>query len=181
MGHMLSASQGFLEKPATPWWPSREKTGGFHLPVFSSHVLDRMLWVKGIAPTHVFGNLLSAMRGIEGESDGVAVLTFPDGAQGIISFSVTTPGNGLHLESVATDKATVQTTYHSLHIDGEPVALEETNAFGAQLRAFCSAVEQGRRSVPDARDGLRVLQLIQALQTSSSEQRVVRFEDEWAT
>ena len=77
------------------------------------------------------------------------------------------------MECVTTSKSTIELSYESMTIDGEAVELAKTDPFVAQLKEFCAAIEAGRRSMPDARDGLMVLEVITALQKSSREQIVV--------
>lgn len=167
ISHIVSIQHGHIPEPATPWWALQQKAGGFYLPIFTSHMVDRILWLTGRLPARVFGKVWSGSPVFEGESDGTASLLFPGGLEATLNFSATTPGGGSRLECIAASKGCAECSYEILKINGKSIEHAQTDPFALQLEEFAAAIIEGRRSSPDAPEGLRVLEILRAIQTSS--------------
>ncbi|HNS32694.1 MAG TPA: Gfo/Idh/MocA family oxidoreductase [bacterium] len=148
-------------KIATPWWREKEKAGGFYVPIFGSHYLDQMLWLRRATPCSVYAAYQNLAPGtVEGETDGALTLSFCDKTSASLIFSTTVNNISMHQEIIFTEKHTFETGSNLLKIDGIPQELPACNPFLLQLQDFTDAVEQGRPPSVPAREALKILQLI---------------------
>jgi len=94
IGRPLTVSYIWADRFSTdwspPWWMSKEKTGGFVIPLCGAHAFDYVLWLMGEAPETIYAKTYTNPNLVwEGEDQLNCILAFRDGSTASILLSAT--------------------------------------------------------------------------------------------
>lgn len=183
-------SQEYYDKGG--WRGTLSGDGGGALINQSIHTIDLLQWIMGPVKS-VYGKIGAFTHRIEGEDLGLAILTFENGAMGVIEGSTSIyPGFPERLEihgekgSVILEGGKIKTW----EIQGEkqkPAELLTDEKSGgasdpmaisieghlAQYRDFIAAIENDREPLVDGIEGRKSLEIVLAIYRSSREGRLV--------
>jgi UDP-N-acetyl-2-amino-2-deoxyglucuronate dehydrogenase len=174
------------------WRGTLQGDGGGALINQSIHTIDLLQWIMGPVKT-VYGKVGTFTHHIEGEDMGLALLTFKNGAMGVIEGSTSIyPGFPERLE-IHGEKGTVVLEGGKIKtwaIEGskeQPRHLnEEARSVGAsdpmaisieghlaQYRDFIDAIHKDREPMVNGIEGRKALEIVLAIYRSSREGKVV--------
>lgn len=184
------------------WRGTWRLDGGGALMNQAIHQVDLLLWLMGpVAEVFAYAGTLAHER-LEVEDTLVAVLRYRSGALGHISAATSLwPGQPKALE-IHGKRGTVRVRDDAVvgwQLEGlskeepadvvgdegaassstfaDPMAMSSEN-HRRQFEDFLTAVEEDRAPLVDGREGLRSVQLVEAIYRSVREGRPIRFEDE---
>ena len=175
------------------WRGTLKGDGGGALINQSIHTIDLLQWIMGPVKT-VSGKVGTFTHNIEGEDMGLALLSFENGAMGIIEGSTSIyPGFPERLE-IHGEKGTVILeggkikTWEIQGTKEEPEVLEADRKTGgasdpmaisieghlAQYRDFIEAIRNDREPIVHGIEGRKALEIVLAIYQSSKEGRAVQ-------
>ena len=165
--------------------------GGGALMNQGIHTVDLLLWLAGPI-TRVTARTATRLHQIEAEDTAVAILEFASGALGVLEAATSIyPGYARRVELTGSEGTLILENDRLTKIDlkqsrsAEPANLPvETPASSSPVVAdasahrrviedFIEAIRTGRRPACDAREGRRSVELVEAIYTSSREERAV--------
>jgi predicted dehydrogenase len=180
---------GYVEKPPTLWWTSKEKTGGLLIPLWGSHIIDYILWLSGKFPSRVYAETLSNNRVWEGEDEVSIVMGFDENmmANIVMSYNARTTqstGEGFILPTpkynryIIGTKGTLHLTdYTELFINEEIIVSGEQkpSIFYLQMEEFLNSILEDREPCISGKDGFKVIQVMEACRISAEKHEIIRF------
>lgn len=183
----------YLERPPTPWWSSREKTGGLMIPLWGNHILDYVLWMFGEEPRHVFCEAFRNNRNWEGEDEVTMTVGFSGGRFATIRMSWNTrlkeaaewDGKGKMLSSAdIVYERYIQGSSGTLHLNDETrlacngaVVTEGPQSpsnFALQYRELAQAIREKREPLTSGRWAAQIIRVQEAALKSAARHQVVR-------
>ncbi|MCI0493725.1 Gfo/Idh/MocA family oxidoreductase [candidate division KSB1 bacterium] len=184
-------TQEYYEKGG--WRGTLKGDGGGALINQSIHTIDLLQWIMGPVKT-VYGKVGTFSHKIEGEDLGLALLTFENGAMGVIEGSTSTyPGFSERLEihgengTVILEGGEVKTwEIQGKKEQSEKFTLKEKTGGAsdpmaisieghlAQYRDFIDAIENDREPLVNGIEGRKALEIVRAIYQSSNEGRMVQ-------
>jgi predicted dehydrogenase len=174
------------------WRGTLEGDGGAALINQSIHTIDLLQWIMGPVES-IFGRIGTFTHTIEGEDTGLAILTFKNGALGVIEGSTSIyPGFPERLE-IHGEKGTIILEGGSVktwEIEGagkkpadlvdEPKAVGASSpmaipidAHKAQIADMLDAVRSNRDPLVDGREAKKSLQIVRSIYRSSKTRKTV--------
>jgi predicted dehydrogenase len=174
------------------WRGTLEGDGGAALINQSIHTIDLLQWIMGPVES-IFGRIGTFTHDIEGEDTGLAILTFKNGAMGVIEGSTSTyPGFPERLE-IHGEKGTIileggsVKTWEIEGIEDKPADLVEgpkavgasspmaisIDAHKAQIADMIDAVKNDRAPLVDGEEAKKSLQIVRSIYQSSKTGKIV--------
>ena len=174
------------------WRGTLKGDGGGALINQSIHTIDLLQWIMGPVKT-VYGKVATSTHLIEGEDLGLALLTFENGAMGIIEGSTSIyPGFPERLEihgakgSVILEGGNIKTweiqgvkpKSAELSADeksggaSDPMAISIEGHL-AQYRDFVDAIQNNREPMVNGIEGRKSLEIVLAIYQSSRENKII--------
>jgi len=180
---------GYVDKPPTLWWTSKEKTGGLLIPLWGSHIIDYVLWLTGRFPSRVYAETLSFNPVWEGEDEVNIVLGFDENmiTNIVMSYNAHTSqsaGEGFILPTpkynryIIGTKGTLHLTdYTELFLNEEIIVSGEQkpSIFYLQMEEFLNSILEDREPCISGKDGFKVMQVMEACRTSAEKHEIIRF------
>jgi predicted dehydrogenase len=183
----------FWEGQRPPWFLDASKGGGMW-PMNGSHMIDRLTYLLGSDVAAVKAKIGSPVFGLSATDMGMAFLDFAGGAcatiqhvgyrdgvnrfeaeitgtEGQLRFSGDRGGGSL-LRSRGGEWAEIP--YPAVELPTKPGKEQPSPVFGAQMREFALAVQEGRPPAVTAEYGRQVVRVMAACEESSRTGREVR-------
>ncbi|GIN68755.1 Gfo/Idh/MocA family protein [Bacillus sonorensis] len=171
---------------AASWRGSWEKDGGMLINQ-GIHLIDLLQWFLGDV-TSVYGEILTAAPGKETEDVAAGILTFANGAKGIIEANIVTQPNNLGSSlSIFGENGTISLEGPSFnrisrwYIAGEEGDIEEASQLialsgeqSAMYQNFIRAVQDGEPLLIDGKEGKKALEAIFGIYQSALIKQPVR-------
>lgn len=191
VGEIVSVMGGQMIGPMGGWLSEHDRGGG-PMYYVGSHALDFILWMAGSPATRVYAEMHPAAQG-DVESDATVTIEFADGFSGVLVTSqrmggrygwcdvVGTAGRlrtewespNVFVESRAIDAYRKPTRIEVGATENQPAWPAEASArlsgfkyvraWAAEIMEFVDAIREGRKPSPDGEDGVRVLEVIDAI------------------
>jgi predicted dehydrogenase len=159
------------------WFSNPSISGGGTLMDTSVHSIDLYRFLIGDI-TQVAAQLTTSMPGLQVEDDSVLLVNGPARVPGVIEASWTTPVGGSIVTIFGTEgNVTVNYDLGDFGLAFIQRAGEEhpteiprsgTDRFTEEVRHFITCIERGTAVSPDAMDGLRTLQVVEAASRAAS-------------
>jgi len=180
---------GYVDKPPTPWWVSKEKNGGLLIPLWGSHIIDYILWLSGKFPARVYAETLSNNPAWEGEDEVNIILGFDEKmiTNIVMSYNAHTTqskGEGFIMPTprynryIIGTKATLHLVdYTELFLNEEPIISGEQkpSIFYLQMEEFLNSILENREPSIPGKDGLKVIKVMEACKISAERHEIIRF------
>lgn len=180
---------GYVDKPPTKWWASKEKTGGLLIPLWGSHIIDYILWLSGKFPKRVYAEALSFNPNWEGEDEVSIILGFEGNmmANIVMSYNAQTSqsaGEGFILPTpkynryIIGTKGTLHLTdYTELSLNEHVVISGEQkpSIFYLQMEEFLSSILEDREPLVTGEEGFKVIQVMEACRISAAKHEIIKF------
>ncbi len=180
-----TTNQGQLPRRYRPWFVDKELAGGGSATDHVVHLADALRWLLDQEVVEVYAQLNRIMHSeVEVETGGLAMLTFADGSFASIDCSWSRPANwptwgGLTMEIVG-DKAVVSVDAFRQNLaaySNRPQHPEwlawGSDADEAMLLDFVAAIRQQRPPRVTGLDGLRAVEIVQAVYRSAETGQLV--------
>jgi predicted dehydrogenase len=180
---------GYVDKPPTSWWTSKEKNGGLLIPLWGSHIIDYILWLSGKFPNRVYAETSSNNPAWEGEDEVNIILGFNEKmlANIVMSYNahtVQSKGEGFIMPTpryhryVIGTKATLHLVdYTELFLNEEPIVSGEQkpSIFYLQMEEFLNSILENREPSIPGKEGFKVIQVMEACKISAEKHELIRF------
>ena len=180
---------GYVDKPPTKWWASKEKTGGLLIPLWGSHIIDYILWLSGKFPKRVYAEALSFNPNWEGEDEVSVILGFEENmmANIVMSYNARTSqsaGEGFILPTpkynryIIGTKGTLHLTdYTELFLNEHAVISGEQkpSIFYLQMEEFLNSILEDREPLVTGEEGFKVIQVMEACRISAAKHEIIKF------
>jgi len=181
---------GYVDKPPTSWWASKEKTGGLLVPLWGSHIIDYILWLTGKFPNRVYAEASSNNTAWEGEDEAAIVMGFKDNMISSIVMSYNThltqsEGEGFILPTPEYNRYIIGTKgtlhikdYTELFLNEKPIVRgeQEPSIFYLQMNEFLNSILENREPSASGKEILKVIQVMEASRISAEKHEVVKFD-----
>ncbi|MGP6169631.1 Gfo/Idh/MocA family protein [Microbacterium sp. A196] len=162
------------------WFTDPALAGGGALVdhvVHCADLLDELLGERAASVHAVSNTFLHADRNLEVETGGLVTIRYPSGVVATIDCSWSWPMSsptwgGLTLQVIA-ERGSITVSPFAKAVSGHDAKGETWHPIGADLDAlllaeFISAVREGRQPQPDARAGIRTVEIVKAAQASAA-------------
>lgn len=180
-----TTNQGQLPRRYRQWFVDKELAGGGSATDHVVHLADALRWLLGQEVVEVYAQLNRVIHSeVEVETGGLAMLTFADGAFASIDCSWSRPANwptwgGLTMNLIG-DKAVVDVDAFRQNLaaySNRPQHPEwlawGSDADRAMILEFVAAIRQQRPPCVTGQDGLRAVEIVQAVYRSAETGRPV--------
>lgn len=176
------------------WRGTLEGDGGAALINQGIHTVDLLLAIMG-APTEVYAKVRTMTHDIEGEDVAIAMLSFKNGALGTIEASTSMwPGYPERLEIFGEKGSAILeggeiTEWNIQGVVNKPSEKTRSTSSGSsdpmaisyvlhrtQIGEILESIEKGEEPVVNGEEGMRAVELIRAVYTSSRDGKAVRLE-----
>jgi predicted dehydrogenase len=180
---------GYVDKPPTSWWVSKEKTGGLLIPLWGSHIIDYILWLTGKFPDRVYAETLSSNPIWEGEDEAAIVMGFDDNMIVNIVMSYNTrisqsEGEGFILPTPEYNRYIIGTKgtlhlkdYTELYLNEKIIVggEQKPSIFYLQMKEFLNSLLENREPSISGKEILKVIQVMEASRISAEKHEVIKF------
>ncbi len=181
-----TTNQGQLPRRYRQWFVDKELAGGGSATDHVVHLADALRWLLGQEVVEVYAHLNRIMHGdtVEVETGGLAMLTFADGTFATIDCSWSRPANwptwgGLAMDIIG-DKAVVNVDAFRQNLAAYSNRPEHpswlpwgSDADRAMILEFVAAIREQRAPRVTGGDGLRAVEIVQAVYRSAASGRPI--------
>ena len=178
LGRVLACNttnQGQLPKRYRDWFVDKELAGGGSGMDHIVHLADLLRWLLGSEVVEVYAQMNRIMHrdAVEVETGGLAMLTFADGTFASIDCSWSRPSNyptwgGLTMDIIGqrgvvnVDAFRQNMTLYSNRGDHPALVPWMSDADGAMIAEFVSAIQEQRAPAVSGLDGYKALEVVLA-------------------